>query len=203
MTQLSIRPTESREPATLDPRLRQAVHQLVSGSYRVSGGPLVLLPGRHIAPALRADLEARLAELDRSLRHRDDEAVRIAVTGLTMTFGSARLDSDDDTETIVDMSVRALGDLPAWAVIKTIEALGRPTDGRKHEFAPSAATIHSLTARRCRVIEDERRELRAILDAETDHGPRETREQRSRVERLMADLSARMRAQATSEPVSP
>lgn len=136
----------------------------VSALGYIEGKPMFNSVERMPNAAERNALSRRLGILDASLQVRDGKAVARAISGLMAMFGRGRED-DGDFAARVEMYVRALDDVPAWAVVKACDnhARGR---GTQQAFMPTSAELHVAAENLCSSIKRERRQIVDVLTAE-------------------------------------
>jgi hypothetical protein len=101
--------------------------------------------GQPPTPQERADLSARLEQLDQALEHRDRRQIERALAAL---FAVTKLPAEDRRNAAALISDYApfFDDLPAWAVAEACLRLGRG-EGESRAFAPAAPEIHRCAER--------------------------------------------------------
>lgn len=125
------------------------------------GFALTIEQDRAPSEADREALSARHQALTASLAHQDDDAVRREIAAFIATYRIGRYSTEEARFTVTSYA-RTLSDLPAWAVIATIQSMARNHDG---PHPPTAGQIYRAAQERCRHYHDERQKIADVLTA--------------------------------------
>lgn len=150
----------------------------------------------------RERIQDRLAELWRSLEHRDPRSLERAVVGMLLSFPSGRA-TGEEARAVAAAYVNALSDLPPWAVNEAARRWTRGQAGAGNAaFPPSSAELYELAANIAGEFKFEAASLERVLTGipETRPVPTMSRERMTEIaedtKRAMARASLDAKAAA-------